>query len=430
MKRKLTDNFPLKIMSLIVGIFIWFLVVNVDNPIETQSFVVGVELLNEAYVDETGMVCMVDEEQELARVTITTDRRTLRDISTDDIQAMADLQQAVSLETDPVMVPITAVCKGVSANNIKIYPQNLSVHLEEKLTKEFAVNIVNSGSGPGKGYEIGSQTVNPEKIRITGPESLVNKIDVVNVNVDVEGITENVTEALSLTVRDKNGEILSDAAMRYLRIDNDARVNVTTRLWRVRTDVKLAAGYVGEPESGYVVSDVTTIPETVSVTGSNEALETLRQQGNTLEIPAEQVDVSGRTSDLEVKVNLAEILPESLRLTSGSSSDLWVQVDILPEGSRLVDIPTSEISVKNKAEDLQAAFEIDRVELRVKATEGTNIDALDVNAIKASIDLKDREEGTYDIPVSVKLPKGYELLEEVTTGVQISKVSSVESNEE
>ena len=152
MKRKLTDNFPLKIMSLIVGIFIWFLVVNVDNPIETQSFVVGVELLNEAYVDETGMVCMVDEEQELARVTITTDRRTLRDISTDDIQAMADLQQAVSLETDPVMVPITAVCKGVSANNIKIYPQNLSVHLEEKLTKEFAVNIVNSGSGPGKGY--------------------------------------------------------------------------------------------------------------------------------------------------------------------------------------------------------------------------------------------------------------------------------------
>ena len=218
--------------------------------------------------------------------------------------------------------------------------------------------------------------------------------------------------------------------MRYLRIDNDARVNVTTRLWRVRTDVKLAAGYVGEPESGYVVSDVTTIPETVSVTGSNEALETLRQQGNTLEIPAEQVDVSGRTSDLEVKVNLAEILPESLRLTSGSSSDLWVQVDILPEGSRLVDIPTCEISVKNKAEDLQAAFEIDRVELRVKAAEGTNIDALDVNAIKASIDLKDREEGTYDIPVSVKLPKGYELLEEVTTGVQISKVSSVESNEE
>ena len=115
------------------------------------------------------MVCMVDEEQELARVTITTDRRTLRDISTDDIQAMADLQQAVSLETDPVMVPITAVCKGVSANNIKIYPQNLSVHLEEKLTKEFAVNIVNSGSGPGDVYK--RQDKDTEKIRAIGEEA-------------------------------------------------------------------------------------------------------------------------------------------------------------------------------------------------------------------------------------------------------------------
>ena len=69
---------------------------------------------------------MVDEEQELARVTITTDRRTLRDISTDDIQAMADLQQAVSLETDPVMVPITAVCKGVSCEQ----HQNISSESE------------------------------------------------------------------------------------------------------------------------------------------------------------------------------------------------------------------------------------------------------------------------------------------------------------
>lgn len=431
MKKKLTSNIPLKIMSLIVGIVIWLLVVNVDNPIDSRSFTTSVQLLNEAYVDDTGLVCIVEEDQTQVRVTLSADRRTLNSISADDIQVMADLQQAVSLETDPVMVPITAVCKGISADNIKVYPQNLSVHLEEKLTKEFTVGIVNQGeSGPGKGYEIGTQTVNPEKIRITGPESLVNKIDTVNVNVDVDGITENVTESLSLTIRDKNGEILSDAAMSYLRIDNDARVSVTTRLWRVRTDVKIAAGYLGEPASGYVVGEVTTLPETVSVTGSNEALETLRQQGNTLEIPAEEVDVSGRTSDMEVKVNLEDFLPENIRLTSGSSPDLWIQVTILPEESRLVALPTSEITVNNKADELQTAFEIDRIEIRVKAESGYDIDELDESDIKASIDLNGVDEGSYDIPVDIQLPEGYELLEEVTTGIQISKVSSVETNEE
>lgn len=431
MKKKLTSNIPLKIVSLMVGIVIWLLVVNVDNPIDTKTFTTRVQLLNEAYVDDTGLVCIVEEDQTQVRVTLSADRRTLNSIDTEDIQVMADLQQAVSLETDPVMVPITAVCKGISSDNIKVYPQNLSVHLEEKLTKEFAVGIVNQGeSGPGKGYEIGSQTVNPEKIRITGPESLVNRIDTVNVNVDVDGITENITESLSLTIRDKNGDILSDAVMSYLRIDNDARVSVTTRLWRVRTGVNISAGYVGEPADGYVVGDVTTLPETVSITGSNEALETLRQQGNTLEIPAEEVDVSGRTSDMEVKVNLADFLPENIRLTSGSSSDLWVQVTILPEESSLVDLPTSAITVSNKADDLQAAFEIDRIELRIKAKDGYDIEEFDEKEIKASIDLDGMEEGSYDIPVDVELPRGYELLEEVTTGVQISKVSSVETNEE
>ena len=51
MKEKLTNNLSLKILSLIVAILVWLLVINVDNPIVTRSFVVtDVQLLNEAYI--------------------------------------------------------------------------------------------------------------------------------------------------------------------------------------------------------------------------------------------------------------------------------------------------------------------------------------------------------------------------------------------
>ena len=40
MKEKLTNNLSLKILSLIVAILVWLLVINVDNPIVTRSFVV------------------------------------------------------------------------------------------------------------------------------------------------------------------------------------------------------------------------------------------------------------------------------------------------------------------------------------------------------------------------------------------------------
>lgn len=426
MKRKWTENIPLKIVSVVVGILVWLVVVNVDNPIVDKTFVVqNVELVNEAYIDDTGKVCMQDEKQTSVRVTITGERKLLSRISIDDIHAVADLQQAVSLDTNPVMIPITATCTGISPSNIKVSPQNLSVQLEEKVTSEFMVTVVNSDeSSPGKGYEIGSQTVSPEKVRITGPKSLVNKIDKVNVNVNVDGITQDTSETANLTIRDKNGEVISESFMNNLRIDNDGKVTVTTKLWEVRSNVKINADYVGEPATGYVVDSITTVPGTLSVAGTKEALENLRQDGNTIWLDGGSVDISGAKNDVEEKVNVSQFLPDDLKLTSGSSEEVWVSINILPEGGQIFNIPTSNVKVKDKSEDLQVSFEIDKIEVRVKALTEEAGELKDED-IQASIDLKDKKEGSYEIPVSIQLPEGYELIDDVTTEVKISKVSTV-----
>ena len=55
MKKNLTKNIPLKIMSVVVGVLVWLIVVNVDNPIVTKGFVItDVQIINEAYVDQLG----------------------------------------------------------------------------------------------------------------------------------------------------------------------------------------------------------------------------------------------------------------------------------------------------------------------------------------------------------------------------------------
>ena len=77
-------------------------------------------------------------------------------ISASDIRAVADLQQAVSLDTDPVMVPITAVCDGIAPEDIQVTPQNLSLHVEDKDTQEFVVNVTTNNTRPDRGYEVGT----------------------------------------------------------------------------------------------------------------------------------------------------------------------------------------------------------------------------------------------------------------------------------
>ncbi|MBU5679914.1 CdaR family protein [Blautia sp. MSJ-9] len=433
-KRKITDNIPLKIMSVAVAVVVWLIVVNIDNPVGTNYYTLNnVELINKEYVessDTIGKMCMPEQSQDSIRVAITTTKKIRDRIKVTDISAVADLQQAVSLDTNPVMVPITVTCSipGVSANDIKVTPQNLSVNLDEKETQEFVVNVSRGDTKPGKDYEVGSLTANPEKVRITGPKTLINKIDKVNAAIDLDGNTQDFSQDVNLTIIDKNQEPLSDSEMNSLRIENNAKVVVTARLWKIRQGVGISAGYVGTPADGYQVGSVKTVPDTISVAGSTEGLESLAQNDNVITIPADSIDISGESKDIEKKINLSNLLPDNVKLTSDSSEDVWVTVSILPVGSREFDIPTKSIEVKNKPDDLQVTFETAQIAVRIKSDEN---DMDDLNAqkdIKASIDLNGKEEGNYEVPVKIVLPDGYETVEDITTEVVISSGTAVDES--
>lgn len=422
-KKKITDNLSLKIMSVAVAVVVWLIVVNIDNPVGTNYYTItNVELINKEYVessDTIGKMCMPEENQDTVRVAITADKKTRDKIRVSDISAVADLQQAVSLDTNPVMVPITVTCSvsGIGPGDIKVTPQNLSVNLDEKETQEFVVNVIRGDTKPGKDYEVGSLTANPEKVRITGPKSLVNKIDKVNAAIELNGKTQDFTQEVTLSIIDKNQEALSDSEMNSLRIENNAQVIVTAKLWKIRQGVKISAGYVGTPAEGYQAGMIKTVPDTISVAGSTEGLETLAANDNVITIPSESIDISGESSDVEKKISLKDLLPDNVKLTSDSSEDVWVTVSILPEGSREFSFPTKEIEVKNKPDDLQVTFETAQIAIRIKS-DSKDLDV--TKDIKASIDLEDKEEGNYEVPVTVSLPDGYEIVENVSTEVVIS----------
>lgn len=428
-KRKLTDNLSLKIMSVAIAIVVWLIVVNIDNPVGTNYYTItDVELINKEYVessDTIGKMCMPEENQDSVKVAITASKKVRDRIRLSDITAVADLQQAVSLDTDPVMVPITVTClaSGVLPSDIKVTPQNLTVNLDEKETQEFVVNVSKGDTKPGKDYEVGSLTASPEKIRITGPKTLVNKIDKVNATIALDGNTEDYTQEVNLTIYDKNQEALSESEMNSLRIENNAKVVVTAKLWKIRTGVKIVAGYVGTPAGGYQVGSVKTVPDTISVAGNTEGLESLSENDNMITIPADRIDISGESKDVERKISLKNLLPDNVKLTSDSSEDVWVTVSILPVGSQEFNLPTKNIEVKNKPDNLQVTFETAQIALRIKS-ESEDLEDLNINEdVKAEIDLKDKEAGNYKVPVKLSLPDGYEMVEDVYTEVVISPAS-------
>ena len=135
------------------------------------------------------------------------------------------------------------------------------------------------------------------------------------------------------------------------------------------------------------------------------------------------VDVSGASSDVEIKVDISDYLPDGISLESDLTDTVVVSVKILPEDSQSYELTTKKITVNNLAAGLNAVFADQSLDIRVKGSQSA-LSSLTADQITASVDLSGKTAGTYTVPVSVTLPDGYSLVEDVTAEITISKTTT------
>ena len=419
-KKKLTNNLLLKILSLAIALAIWLLVANINDPVVVTSYDVPVTIQNSAYLESGGKTYQVLEQQQMVTVILRGNSSVVEN-RTGDIQAVADLTQIVDMDTTPVMVPVTATCDRVAAEDISVVPAAIGIEIEDMVSKDFTITVTAGDTTPSADYEVGTMEANPEKVTITGPESLIDKIDRVMAEVNTTPMNEDTTITSRLIIYDKNQDTLDETEMNYLKFDiGQPVVDIHVDLWRVRGDIQLAVNYSGSPAPGYQVGDVTITPSTISVAGTDEALAQLAVEGNTIEIPADAVVLEGQDSDVETRLTLSEYMPDDLVVANNVETAI-VNVSIIPEGSQEFRVATRDIAIENLDDKLRLVFDTDSVTVRVRET-GGQINDLTADEISLSADMKDRGAGDYEIQLEADLPDGYELLAPVKTLVHVSEL--------
>ena len=419
-KKKLTNNLLLKILSLAIALAIWLLVANINDPVVVTSYDVPVTIQNSAYLESGGKTYQVLEQQQMVTVILRGNSSVVEN-RTGDIQAVADLTQIVDMDTTPVMVPVTATCDRVAAEDISVVPAAIGIEIEDMVSKDFTITVTAGDTTPSADYEVGTMEANPEKVTITGPESLIDKIDRVMAEVNTTPMNEDTTITSRLIIYDKNQDTLDETEMNYLKFDiGQPVVDIHVDLWRVRGDIQLAVNYSGSPAPGYQVGDVTITPSTISVAGTDEALAQLAVEGNTIEIPADAVVLEGQDSDVETRLTLSEYMPDDLVVANNVETAI-VNVSIIPEGSQEFRVATRDITIENLDDKLRLVFDTDSVTVRVRET-GGQINDLTADEISLSADMKDRGAGDYEIQLEADLPDGYELLVPVKTLVHVSEL--------
>ena len=416
------NNIGLKLISVVVAIVIWYIVVDIDDPVETNTYTVKISVANEAYIASGKEIYHIDDANKTVGVSVRANRSTLRSISEDDITVTADFTQIVDMNRDPVMVPLTAECKGVSRNNITLARTTIPITIESIATKTFAVAVDTGESVPSEEYEVGRVTVSPDQIVINGPESIINQIDTAVARIDVTGMTIDSSREAKLVLLGKDqSEISEDTITDDLTFGGGTpNVTVNVELWKRRSDVVLDVQYFGTPAEGYHVESVTTTPDTITVVGDSQALLQLTQNGNVIQTPADLIGIEGADEDVYAEIHLAEILPENMRLSRNMAEEASTTIAIRSDETKELVLDVDSIEVLNIDSNLAVSYGQAEITVRIKGS-GANLDSVTEENIGASIDLAGMAAGDMNVPVNFTLPAGVSVDEAVTLNISLKE---------
>ncbi|MBP3736116.1 MAG: hypothetical protein J6I56_03770, partial [Lachnospiraceae bacterium] len=334
-KLNLFKNPVLKVVSLLLAILLWVLVSNINDPVIYRQFSnIPVEIRNANRITEQGQVYRVlDETDIVGTVTIGAQRTKAEQLTADNIIAVADVDELTQLGTVPIRFS-TNLYSG-DLESIKGNIDYVRLDIENRKSTVFALQTTTSGA-LAEGYTLSDITTEQNQIRVTGPESIVSSISKAVANVDVSGARNTIVTYADIRLYDQNDRQISKEGLTM----NITNVRVTVNILSAKT-LPLTFSTTGAPADGYLRSGtITANPSEILVKGRSSVLNSIDR----IDIPAEVLDVTGRTSDLVQEVDITPYLPDNVSFAQDDFEGLTeVRVGIVQAHARSIEIPIGAI---------------------------------------------------------------------------------------
>ena len=396
MKGRLINNIGLKVIALLFSIVLWFVVMNVEDPVDTETFKgISVRIRNDDIITSKGKTYSISGDQTVA-VTVKAKKSILTNLKEhpEKITAYADMQNLESRTLIPVEVNIS----GYEGEYEEVYtnPRNLEVEIENYLSKRFPIVAETRGT-VRDGYVLGPVTPDPAYITIQGGVSAINQISKVVAKADVSGMSNDGTVPAGLILYDAGGGVIDQ--FQFETNIGEKGVSVNVEMLDTK-NIKLDVIYQEKIAENYFVEEVTVEPSEVQIAGRPDVLKAIDK----ITIPAEALEVNEINERTEIGIDLTPYLPENTKLVDESQRNIAVTISVSEGGTRRIHVPVSSIIPRELGDGLKVSFDSEQIELVFTGTE-ENLEKLDVDKINVYIDLKDiKQAGTYQV---VPIVEGY-----------------------
>ena len=407
MRKRLTVNFGLKILAFFIALFMWLIVVNIDDPVTDKTYTgIPVQVINEEVVTSANRTYQIVDDTQEVSVTVTAQRSVLNDVKAEDIVAIADMKE-MSLGTQ---IPIEVKIEGYKYDSAVSNPRNLQIQIDDEAKNNFPITPTTLGT-VREGYVIGELKANPEKVTIRGPKTVIDSINRVVAEVDVSGLSSDTEVEARLVLYDANNNVI-DQSLLANNLGKEG-LSVDVKLHQIKSvKVELDTSMVTAAD-GYKISEISVEPQEVRISGSKSALARVTE----ISVPASALTAVNLTQRTERSIDISQYLPEDVSLVDENADNVVVTIAVEKPGAKNFEVSTSSITDNNLDSNLELSYgSVVDLEIQIKGPDAT-LNTFSI-AKKVSIDLKDyTRPGTYTVPVSVELPSGCSLVNEVSVEV-------------
>ena len=381
MINKLKNNSKIKIISLLSAMVLWMYVMAIVDPEETKLFEnIPVTITNKNELNERDLV--IYPEQDLTtNIYVTGKLSNLKKVTKDDINVYGQINNPLEGNNEIYLKVSTSQRVNYDFKN-----PVMIVTLEKIISEDKSIKVDITGSGKNNVDNIMLQD-NIDKVSVSGPRSLVNKVKRVVGTVKVNGELNDFSQSIKLEPVDANGKVVEG-----IELEKDS-VNVNI-----------------------ILLAQTTVPIILKLSDNSESGVNYTMSQNTVTIKGKK-DIVDSINNIETQpVKLSEILP-------GTSKDIYLQV---PSG---ITIETKYITIKKNSEENAVAeytYTAENIEIR-NNTENIDKSKIKIpNSINVSIEYLQSEGSINKDDIKLYIDLNEVSLEDNTCKIKYESIYEIE----
>ena len=401
----LTKNIWLKILSVIVGVGIWAVLSNAEDPTVTRNVTVPVTYINgEQLIEDENIVLLSGPDT--VQITATVRQSNLSRLRSDLFTCTADLMDhgGGDLKNQRVHISVTQVGGNdvvIDWNYYRSDP-NITVTMDEYIEKTFTIGVLTVNELSNGLLMNDNPEMEPSSVTISGPLTRFGNVASVKASLDLEELSTfgagTFKIDVPLNMYDANDKLIANADG-LLKLETET-AQVTASLAREGTVQIKAEGVTGTPKDGYRFLSMSVKPNTIAVHGLNN-----NSSFDGIVIPASAIDISDISEDTLYEVDISKYLPDGVSIAEPSPI---VQVAVSVEGRQAmqITIPKENVYVNNKQPQYHYSLEGNVTTLNIHGFKN-ELEAFNMGSLNPWISVGGLEAGRHSVKVTISQIPGY-----------------------